>query len=196
MICYPDNIIYLILIKKLNGFSNIARYIIDIKNDKFFFDFNKNKEETIETHFYEWLNHDLKTRQTFNENRYSINKLDINLYNYYQHNLANLGLNHEYRRIKSLSNCFESKWWKTTAKNYGGWNIIHRIIKSNVVVLKALIYDCEIENPHDWVKVSNIKSKNIINNFYLNNIYRKNRFLLEDISFIYLNMESFPIIME
>jgi len=58
MLSYPDNVIYQILLKKLNGISDLAKYIIDVKNDKYYIDFENYRKETIERDFFNWLTHD------------------------------------------------------------------------------------------------------------------------------------------
>ena len=65
MICYPDNIIYLILIKKLNGFSNIARYIIDIKNDEIDFIVNITEDKRAIADSYEIRRNALQNKVTY-----------------------------------------------------------------------------------------------------------------------------------
>ena len=198
MLCYPDNIIYLILIKKFNGFSSLAKSIIDIKNDAFFIEFKKTQKEVIECNFYNWLNHDLLRREMLWKG--PLENIDRHLYFHYVNNLKGLGLNKDYTRNKSLSKCFESKWWKLTEKSYGNWETIHRIIKSDIVILKATVPDCDFNNIHDWNEITRTKSKDIINKFYCDYVYEAAaeaaRFLLEDIEFIYLDMDSLPIVIE
>ena len=205
MLAYPDNIIFNIILEKLNGFENIARYIIDIKNDQFsfscsfpplFFDLDKIREETIERAFYYWLENDLKIRQLINQHRSSLHILNNDLLDYYTSNLDNLGLNHEFRRVKGLSKCFQSKWWKTTSKKNIEWDIIHKIIKNNIVVFKSNNFEYNKNDINGWDELTYIQSKKIINLFYNEYIYQKDRFILEEIMFLYLDMDSHPIIIE
>ena len=58
----------------------------------------------------------------------------MNQLNYYKNN-KELGLDNEYRRVKSLNKCFHSKWWKHTEKNNIEWNKIHKILRSKIIVL-------------------------------------------------------------
>ena len=45
-----------------------------------------------------------------------------------------------------------------------------------------------------WDELTYIQSKKIINLFYNEYIYQKDRFILEEIMFLYLDMDSHPII--
>ena len=137
MLSYPDNVIYQILLEKLNGISDLAKYIIDIKNDKHYIDFEKYRKETIERDFFNWLTHDTIFRVMLDTKKIRLEDSDDFIYIDYKENLSELGLDIEYRRTKSLSECFQSKWWKTTIKNMGNWKIIHNIIKSEIIVFRA-----------------------------------------------------------
>lgn len=92
----------------------------------------------IEKDFYNWLNCDLFDRSYLVLNRseylciHNVNKL-----NYYVKNYDNLGLTkyksndlNSLRRDKSLSECFKTKWWKTTEKNFVNWDLIHIYINN------------------------------------------------------------------
>lgn len=197
MLSHPDNIIYLLLLKKLNGISDLAKYIIDIKNDKYYIDFEKNKKETIERDFFNWLTHDSVFRVMLDTKEIKLESLDNKIYNSYKKNLNGLGLDIDYRRTKSLSKCFQSQWWKTTSKNTGDWKIIHKIIKSEIVIYRAKNPFYDIDIIEDWNELNIVESRNIINIFYLNYVYMKNRFMLEDISCMLLDMDSsHPILIE
>ena len=92
----------------------------------------------IEKDFYNWLNCDLFDRSYLVLNRseylciHNVNKL-----NYYVKNYNDLGLTkyksndlNSLRRHKSLSECFKTKWWKTTEKNFVNWDLIHIYINN------------------------------------------------------------------
>ena len=126
-----------------------------------------------------------------------LESLDNQIYNSYKKNLNGLGLDIDYRRTKSLSKCFQSQWWKTTSKNTGNWKIIHKIIKSEIVIYQAKTPFYDIDIIEDWNELNIVESRNIINIFYLNYVYMKNRFMLEDISCMFLDMDSsHPILVE
>ncbi len=197
MLSYPDNIIYLLLIKKLNGINDLAKYILDIKNDKYYIDFEKSKKETIERNFFNWLTHDSVFRVMLDTKEIRLEELDNDIYNDYKKNLNGLGLDIQYRREKSLSKCFQSQWWKTTSKNTGDWKIIHKIIKSEIIIYRAKTPFYDVDIIEDWNELTNVESKDIINTFYLNFVYMKNRFMLEDITCMFLDMDSsHPILIE
>lgn len=197
MLSHPDNIIYLLLLKKLNGISDLAKYIIDIKNDKYYIDFEKNKKETIERNFFNWLTHDSVFRVMLDTEQIKLEDLDNHIYNDYKKNLNGLGLDTQYRRTKSLSNCFQSQWWKNTRKNIGDWKIIHKIIKSEIIIYQAKTPFYDVDIIEDWNELNIVESKEIINIFYVNFVYMRNRFMLEDINCMFLDMDStHPILVE
>lgn len=194
MLSYPDNVIYQILLKKLNGISDLAKYIIDIKNDKYYIDFENDRKETIEMGFFNWLIHDTVFRVMLDTKKVT---LDNYIYDDYKENLSELGLDVEYRRTKGLSKCFQSQWWKTTSKNTGNWKIIHKIIKSEIIIYQAKTPFYDIDIIEDWNELTIVESRNIINIFYLNYVYMKNRFMLEDINCMFFDMDSsHPILIE
>ena len=94
----------------------------------------------IEKDFYNWLTYDMWLRDklvlsnpSFLDYKY-VNKL-----NYYLKNYKELGLTeYEFKkggslsRTKSLTECFNSKWWILTEKNFVEWELIHNYIKMNV----------------------------------------------------------------
>ena len=197
MLSYPDNVIYQILLKKLNSISDLAKYIIDIKNDKYYIDFENDRKETIERGFFNWLTHDFLFRVMLDTKKIRLEELDNKIYNSYKKNLNGLGLDVEYRRTKGLSKCFQSQWWKTTSKNTGNWKIIHKIIKSEIIVFRANTPFYDIDHLEDWNELNIVESRKIINIFYLNYVYMKNRFMLEDITCMFLDMDSsHPILIE
>ena len=71
------------------------------------------------------LNHrrSLRERKVARETNYITYDQSLNIYN---NLLDNLGLDEDYRRTKSLSKCFASKWWKTTEKTNLKWHKIHK----------------------------------------------------------------------
>ena len=148
-----DKEIYIILIMKLNGHTDLSNLIINYKNDMILEDI---KNEYIENDFNNWLNYDLPLRSflgsivleyiIMNEN----DKVDYiiefitnykchngfllnDVYNYYDDNRIELGLCPLYNRGKSLIKCFNSKWWKTTEKNSLVWREIHTNIKNLIL---------------------------------------------------------------
>ena len=197
MLSYPDNVIYQILLKKLNGISDLAKYIIDVKNDKYYIDFENYRKETIERDFFNWLTHDIIFRVMLDTKKIRLEDSDDFIYIDYKENLSELGLDIEYRRTKSLSECFQSKWWKTTIKNMGNWKIIHNIIKSEIIVFRANTPFYDIDHVEDWNKLTMVDSKKFINIFYLNFVYMRSRFMLEDITCMFLDIDSsLPILIE
>ena len=146
-----DKEIYIILILKLNGHTDLSNLIINYKNDMIL---EEIKNEYIEKDFYNWLNYDLPLRSflgsivleyiIMNEN----DKVDYIIefitnykcqngfllndnYNYYDDIKLELGLSDLYHREKSLIKCFNSKWWKSTEKNSLMWREIHTDIIYN-----------------------------------------------------------------
>jgi len=106
-----------ILIQLLNGHNDLCQKIIQFKND---LEIEDIKKEIIERDFYNWLNHDLVIRSKILKNSY----YGI----YYLMNSNNLGLIFDekgFRRNKSLTECFQLKWWKTTQKKNNRWQNIH-----------------------------------------------------------------------
>lgn len=197
MLSHPDNIIYLLLLKKLNDISDLAMYILDIKNDKYYIDFKKNKKEAIERDFFNWLTHDSVFRVMLDTKKIKLESLDNYIYDSYKENLNRLGLDAEYRRTKSLSKCFQSQWWKNTRKNTGDWKIIHKIIKSEIIIYRAKTPFYDVDIIEDWNELTTVETKKIINIFYLDFVYMRNRFMLEDITCMFLDMDSsHPILVE
>ena len=145
-----DKEIYIILILKLNGHTDLSNLIINYKNDMIL---KEIKNEYIEKDFNNWLNYDLPLRSflgsivleyiIMNEN----DKVDYIIefitnykchngfllndnYNYYDDNRIELGLCPLYYRKTSLIECFNSKWWKSTEKNSLPWRGVHADIKN------------------------------------------------------------------
>ena len=119
-----------ILLKKLNGHLDLVNYILKFNDDS-----QSIIDWYIEKDFYNWLTYD-----TFDRNFLILNRIEYfninctNKLNYYIDNYNDLGLTkykYKYRdydglrRIKSLTNCFNSSWWKTTEKNFIYWDLIH-----------------------------------------------------------------------
>ena len=143
-----DKEIYNILIQIFNGYEDISRLIINYKNDMIL---DEIKTEYIERDFHHWLNYDLPLRSFLGQialKYFSMNEDDkVNfiieyisnfkyngfllndVYNYYDDIRTELGLCPIYYRHKSLIDCFNSKWWKTTEKNSLSWKEIHYNIK-------------------------------------------------------------------
>ena len=91
---------------------------------------DEQREYTIERDFYNWLNYDLLLRNSYREDICSSRYCE-----YYIRHFKELGLNSltnpkdNLRRTKSLHNCFQSPWWKTTGKMSIPWKNIHKQLK-------------------------------------------------------------------
>jgi len=115
----------------MNGFSDICHHIIIQKNK---LELEDIKNEYIESHSYYWLMYDLYLRQFININiinKYIFDWCNYDLHNiidYYNLNLLKLGLNNEFRRTKSLTQCY-NEYWKTIKNDHSNrWKVIHKII--------------------------------------------------------------------
>ena len=124
-----DYHIFLLLRIKFDGFEEIVKKIINIKNEGLL---QEIRDDYIERDFYNWLNCDIQLRY-----KASINNDDSNVpqYLYYYKNHKILGLEPYnrniydcLRRTTGLNECFKSKWWKSTAKSRTEWEIIHKSI--------------------------------------------------------------------
>lgn len=125
-----------VLTKKLKGNMDLVNYILK---------FNDNSKEIldwyIEKNFYNWLTYDMFLREelVLSNPRY-LNYTYIDKLNYYIKYYKELGLT-EYKfkksdslvRIKSLTDCFNSQWWKYTQKNFIDWDLIHNHIKLTII---------------------------------------------------------------
>lgn len=155
MIRQSDINLILILSKLFNGHNDLIHKIIYFKRD---LELNTIKDEIIELNFYNWLNHDILIRSSRNMIPY--------YHNYYLDNLNNLGLIENdlgIRRIKSLKECFQSKWWLTTEKNNFEWREIHNIIKiiPNIAISKNKFYmDNDNNDVIQWIspKINNLNN--------------------------------------
>ena len=91
---------------------------------------DEQREYMIERDFYNWLNYDLLLRNSYREDIFSSRYCE-----YYIRHFKELGLNSltspkdNLRRTKSLHNCFQSPWWKTTEKMSIPWKKIHKQLK-------------------------------------------------------------------
>ena len=107
--------------------------------------FNDNSKEIldwyIEKNFYNWLTYDMFLREELVlSNPIYLNYTYIDKLNYYIKYYKELGLT-EYKfkksdslvRIKSLTDCFNSQWWKYTQKNFIDWDLIHNHIKLTII---------------------------------------------------------------
>ena len=146
-----DKEIYNIFVQIFNGHEDISNLIINYKNDMIL---EEIKTEYIERDFHHWLNYDLPLRSflgqivlkyfSMNENdkvdliiefvsNFKYNGYLLNdIYNYYDDISDELGLSPLYYRQKSLTDCFNSKWWKTTEKNSISWKDIHFDIQNYI----------------------------------------------------------------
>ena len=91
---------------------------------------------------------------------------------------------------------FSIKMVENDIKKNIEWDIIHKIIKNNIVVFKSNNFEYNKNDINGWDELTYIQSKKIINLFYNEYIYQKDRFILEEIMFLYLDMDSHPIIIE
>lgn len=122
-----------VLIKKLNGNLDLVHYILKFNNE----DIQSIKDWYIEKDFYNWLNYNIFDRNhlVLKRNRFYFSIPEGEKFKYYLENYKKLGLT-KYkendldglRRIKSLNECFNSNWWKTTEKDYVEWRLIHTYI--------------------------------------------------------------------
>lgn len=142
-----------ILIKCLNGNEDLSLKIISLKNE---YVLNELKEQHIEKDFYNWLSNDIFIRNKLSKivtnyyklkedekTNYVIREIDNVKYNnkplnslfeYYDSNLFNLGINSKYIRTTSISKCFKMDWWKTTEKNNIFWKDIHDYINFPLII--------------------------------------------------------------
>lgn len=107
--------------------EEISHIILRLKADQ---ECNEIRHEMIERDFYNWLNHDMIKRVSYNCDSFTSLHCD-----YYISNIKYLGLNSvthvedNLRRTKSLNECYNSPWWKTTPKKYIQWNRIHKSLR-------------------------------------------------------------------
>ena len=123
-----DKIIFKMLLIKLNGSEDICNSIISLKNEA---ELDTIRNYHIENDFYNWLNHDVLIRGDC-----SLENISLELKDYYNKNSGILGLKYYngFVRTKSLSECYKSKWWKTTKKNYYSWCNIHYCINFDKII--------------------------------------------------------------
>jgi len=166
---------YLVLRRKLNGYDDLAKKIVNIKNEDLL---NDIKNDYIERDFYNWLNCDILIRHNLvmtNDN--SVDD-DLNQI-YYHRNYKLLGLEpydkndiyNSLRRNCGLTECFKKDWWKSTEKSRLKWELIHKSIKcvnNNEIFIWKLERDYESDdiinfNNDHWRKPKHVE-KCIINN--------------------------------
>jgi hypothetical protein len=110
----------------LNGHDELSSKILILKEEA---EMEDNRCFHIENNFYNWLNFDLNHRRSLRERKVARETNHITFdqtLHIYNNLLDNLGLDEDYRRTKSLSKCFTSKWWKTTEKTNLKWHKIHK----------------------------------------------------------------------
>ena len=95
-----------------------------------------------------------------------IRRSNISYYDtYYSLNTNNLGLIYDdkgFRRNKSLTECFQSKWWKTTQKNNYEWTRTHLLIN---LIKKIRIWKFPCNHFPGWIFES---FDDFINNYWTN----------------------------
>jgi|TARA_B110000208_G_C11742823_1_gene420566 hypothetical protein len=112
--------------KKLLSVYFPEEIAIIILDQKYHLECDGPREEMIERDFYNWLTNDANIRDSYRDNIFTNQHCE-----YYINNLESLGLNSmrhttdNLRRTKSLSDCYKSPWYKTTAKASVEWNAIH-----------------------------------------------------------------------
>ena len=153
--------------------EEITRIILRFKSDQ---ECDEIREYMIERDFYNWLNHDLVTRVSYNCDSFTSLHCD-----YYIVNINRLGLNSithiedNLRRIKSLNDCYNSDWWRTTPKNYIQWNSIHKsliMFHDNFIFILDKDYNFENEDPlhmliYNWRRPKMKEKLQILNRYKL-----------------------------
>tara|TARA_B110000495_G_scaffold190890_1_gene193461 strand:+ start:235 stop:897 length:663 start_codon:yes stop_codon:yes gene_type:complete len=187
---YVDLVSKNILVEKLKGNEELALLIISKKHDIINKETEEIKKEHIEYDFYNWLNCDLLIRKSLEINQGGMMYLAGEL-GFYQNNYKDLGLglleNNSYRRTKSLTECFNSKWWKTHHKtHFNKWYSIHRIINypKKIKVYNGSISDL-VYLPND---VDDIDEEKVLiefrnHNFRNPTIKEKNRIIIEQLEY-------------
>ena len=116
-----------VLLKKLKGNIDLVNYIININNN-----YKEISQWYIEKDFYNWLTYDMYLRDKLVlSNPEYLDYEYLHKLNFYLKNYKELGLT-EYKfkkkdsllRKKSLTDCFNSQWWKYTQKKID-WELIH-----------------------------------------------------------------------
>ena len=134
--------IFHILSFLLKDHHDLVFFILNINKKK---EFLVNKNYHIEKDFYNWLNFDVIFRNELE----ICTKWNIDLYcesrslnnieyknDTYNDLLYRVGLDDDYRRTKSLTECFNSDWWRTHPKRSFYWIVIHKqIINDNKIKL-------------------------------------------------------------
>ena len=126
-----------VLLSKLNGNIDLVYYILEFNNiTKDIIDWY------IEKDYYNWLNWDccLRNELCFKNPNY-LEYSDLLKLNYYEDNYKELCLTkYNFKnpdgliRKKSLTECFNKKWWKTTEKNFISWELIHNHIRMTIII--------------------------------------------------------------
>lgn len=128
--------VFQILSSLLNENYDLVFFIINLNKKE---EFLNNKDFHIEKDFYNWLNFDIIFRNELK----ICTKWNIDIYcesrciSYrdskdirFKELLSQFGLDEEYTRTKSLSECFNSDWWRTHLKKTSQWRSIHNKIIS------------------------------------------------------------------
>jgi hypothetical protein len=151
--------------------EEISHIILSFKSEQ---ECEEIRDFMIERDFYNWLNHDLINRVSYNCDSFTSLHCD-----YYIIHLNSLGLNSvthiedNLRRTKSLNDCYNSPWWKTTSKNYIQWNIVHKslmMFHDNFIFIWDKDYNFENEDPfhmliYNWRKPKMKEKIEILNRY-------------------------------
>ena len=131
-----------IFIQLLNGHHDLCKKIMNYKKD---LELDDVRDSMVDRDFYNWLNHDLTIRshlimKPYHQTYFLMNKSDLGL--------TQDGVETVFRRNKSLTLCYQSKWWRTTMKNNYEWKIIHKMIN---LIPKIKIFKLETYMEPGWI---------------------------------------------
>ena len=131
-----------IFIQLLNGHHDLCKKIMNYKKD---LELDDVRDSMVDRNFYNWLNHDITIRSQLIMKPYH--------QTYFLMNKNDLGLTQDdgeygFRRNKSLTLCYQSKWWRSTMKNNYEWKMIHKMIN---LMPKMKIFKLETYMEPGWI---------------------------------------------